>query len=280
MWYLSWDDPFPTRDVEVVKRCGALPHLTWELYWPSQNAENARELAASETGLDDVLQGRHNAYIDAFARAGAAYGQPVFIRFLHEFNGNWYVWSGNKNGREQGGPAKVREVWRYVVERCRSQGASNFVWVWCPHGPSIDVSEEPWNRWSEYWPGDDTVDWFGVDFYNWFPRDPWGGERPYRDPIDLVDPVIAECLALARLPIMVAETGSGEFTRGGMNKARWVKGLFDALARHPEVRMLTWFHVKKELDWRVNSSPASLEAFREGAQRAWITDRPEARPQL
>ena len=33
-------------------------------------------------------------------------------------------------------------------------------------------------------------------------------------------------------------------------------------AAYPCIKMYTWFNIKKELDWRVNSSPQALEAFR------------------
>jgi hypothetical protein len=280
MWYLSWEDPFPEDTVALVHRRGSLPHLTWELYWPSRDANNAREVAPDQTGLDDVLRGRYDATIDEFATAGSRAQGPVFIRFLHEFNGNWYVWSGNKNGRERGGPAKVRAVWRYVVERCRSRGATNFVWVWCPHGPSVDVSTEPWNALREYWPGEDTVDWFGIDAYNWYPRDPWGGARPYRDPSDYLDPAYTECLSLARLPVMIGETACPEFDYQAMNKARWIESLFREVGRRPMIRMVVWFHIRKELDWRVDSSAASLAAFRRGVRQPWITGQPQARPDV
>jgi endoglucanase len=31
----------------------------------------------------------------------------------------------------------------------------------------------------------------------------------------------------------------------------------------PRIRAVIWFHARKEADWRVNSSPEALSAFRE-----------------
>jgi len=92
-------------------------------------------------------------------------------------NGNWYVWSGNKNGQANGGPAQVVAVWKYVVARFKAKYANNVKWVWTPNGPSIDRSEAEWNKVSNYWPGDEYVDWIGLDAYNFYPWDPWGSER-------------------------------------------------------------------------------------------------------
>ncbi len=275
MWYVTWDDAFPTEDVEVVRNHGATPHVTWELFWPSKDSNNTRTLEPSETGFDDVLEGAYDEYIDRFAKDGAEWGGDVYIRFLHEFNGNWYIWSGNKNGRENGGPEKVAKVWRYVVDRCRAQGAENFIWVWCPHGPSIDVSTESWNELKAYWPGEDYVDWHAIDAYNWFPKDPWGGERPYRDFEGMFQPTYDECLALAEKPIMIGETGTGEFQRGEIDKARWITEMFDQFEKYPMIKMLVWFHINKERDWRINSSPESLEAFKKAAGGEGVSSKPQ-----
>ncbi|MBW3609543.1 MAG: hypothetical protein KY463_14625, partial [Actinobacteria bacterium] len=44
--------------------------------------------------------------------------------------------------------------------------------------------------------------------------------------------------------------------------AAWIDHLADALPQQfPAVRALVWFHANKETDWRVDSSPAALDAF-------------------
>jgi hypothetical protein len=263
LWYNSWDDPFPTADCELARRCQVVPHLTWELYWPSKDSANTRTCRPDATGLEQVLAGGYDAYIDQFAADAKAWGGEILLRFLHEFNGDWYTWGGAKNGGAHGGPEKVRRVWRYVVERFRAVGATNVKWMWCPHGVTIDRSEEEWNDLIHYWPGGDYVDWFGVDGYNWYPQDPWGHARPYQSFDDCFAEVYAKLLRLALKPVIIAEFASGEFSRGEMNKAAWITEAFARMkADYPWVKMFTWFNIKKELDWRVNSSPAALAAFR------------------
>ena len=57
----------------------------------------------------------------------------------------------------------------------------------------------------------------------------------------------------------------GEFasTEVGGNKAAWIT---DAAARmkssYPQLRAFAWFNMNKETDWRVESSTASLNAFK------------------
>ena len=263
LWYNSWDDPFPRVDCEVARRCQVVPHLTWELFWPSKNPANTRACQPDETGLEQVLAGQYDGYIDQFARDAKEWGGEILLRFLHEFNGDWYVWGGYKNGGGKGGPQKVRQVWRHVVERFRRVGALNVKWMWCPHGATIDRSEEEWNDLIHYWPGAEYVDWFGMDAYNWYPQDPWGHARPYQSFEDCFSDVYAKLLALALKPVIIAEFASGEFSMGDINKAAWITDAFAGMkANYPWVKMFTWFNIKKELDWRVNSSPEALEAFR------------------
>ncbi|MBN2388471.1 MAG: hypothetical protein JXB85_15750 [Anaerolineales bacterium] len=267
MWYSSWEDPFPTADCELARRIRKIPHLTWELFWPSRDPANTRSCPPHETGLDDVLAGRYDAYLEQFADRARDWGGKLLLRFLHEFNGDWYTWGGNKNGGAHGGPEKVKRVWRYVVDRFRAAGAGNVRWLWCPHGPTIDRSEQPWNALANYWPGADYVDWHGMDAYNWYPHDPWGNQRPYMNFDDCFGELYQQLLALAPKPICIAEMGSGEFTCGQENKAAWIQQSFARLkADYPWIRMYTWFNIKKERDWRVDSSPESLAAFRAAMQ--------------
>jgi len=61
-------------------------------------------------------------------------------------------------------------------------------------------------------------------------------------------------------PVMISETASTEV---GGDKAQWITSAFAQLpVRFPRIESLTWFNTNKETDWRVESSPASLEAFR------------------
>jgi len=273
MWYCTWDDAFPADACETARKLGCIPHVTWELFHPSVNPNNTRPAASpSETGLDDVLAGKSDAVIDSFAAGARRWGGRVLIRFLHEFNGNWYIWGGLKNGGTEGGPAKVAAVWRYTVDRFRKAGAVNVRWVWCPHGPSIDLSPEPWNRIENYWPGDGYVDWIGLDAYNWYPRDPWGSDRPYDDFESCFRDLVRDCARLGDQPMMIAEFASGEFMMNGRNKADWIRDAFVRLKRdYPRIKIVTWFHINKELDWRVNSSDEALRAFRESVADPYFT---------
>jgi hypothetical protein len=263
-WFPTWDDSFPTEACVAARQHGAIPMITWELFWPSKDPNNTSGTPPTGfQGMNDVLAGNYDAYIDQYAADARAFGGRVLIRFLHEFNGNWYVWSGNKNGGANGGPEKVVAVWKYVVDRFNQAGADNVKWLWVPHGPSIDLTTEPWNAVSNYWPGDEYVDWIGLDAYNFYPKDPWGGQRPFRDFDNCFRELYDACAVLGDQPMMIAEFGTGDFEHEGRTKADWITDAFNKIrTEYPRIKAFTWFNINKEHDWRVDSSPEALEAFR------------------
>lgn len=263
LWYPTFADEFPLVECQALTENGIIPHLTWEMFVPDEVDYNTMPMDSAYYMTDEVLNGKYDEYIKRFAQGAKLVNGPVMIRFLHEFNGNWYLWSGNKNGRENGGPEKVVAVWKYVVDIFKEAGADNVQWIWNAHGPSTDVSEEAWNAVANYWPGNDYVDWIGMDAYNWYPKDPWGGERPYRNFDNCFRNLYDECTKLGDQPVMIAEFGTPEFEYEGQNKAYWIT---DALKKmkteYPRIKLFVWFHINKELDWRINSSPEALEAFK------------------
>jgi hypothetical protein len=276
VWFPTWDDEFPKEACEKLADKGIIPHLTWELFWPSIDPNNSQQTGPEGfQGFNDVLAGKYDDYIDRFAQDAKAFNKTVLIRFLHEFNGNWYVWSGNKNGKGNGGPQKVVAVWKYVVDRFKDQGADNVKWMWVPHGPSTDLSTEEWNNVSNYWPGKEYVDWIGLDGYNFYPKDPWGGDRPLRSFDDCFRALYDSCAILGNQPMMIAEFGTGEFQFENSNKATWITDAFQKIKTdYPRIKIFTWFNINKELDWRVNSSPEALKAFREAMKDPYYIDSP------
>jgi beta-mannanase len=261
LWFITFDDPFPTDTCQTVRTHNAVPQVTWELFKPSINGNNT---AASATYLNDVLGGKYDQYIDTFAAAAKSYDDVVMIRFLHEFNGNWYVWGGAKNGAAKGGPEKVKKVWQYVVDRFRAVGATKVQWVWCPHGPTKDVPTDSWNDIAAYWPGENYVDWLGMDAYNWYPNDPWGGTRPYQDFDTAFGPLYEKLIKMSTKPVCISETSSSsDFEYNGTFKADWVRNTFVRIKQaYPQIRLFSWFNINKEKDWRVDSDPETEAAFR------------------
>ena len=59
-------------------------------------------------------------------------------------------------------------------------------------------------------------------------------------------------------PVMIGEFAACE----GPVKPAWITNAFDQMkSTYPRILAFYWFNIKKECDWRVDSSPQSLAAF-------------------
>ncbi|HWF72948.1 MAG TPA: glycosyl hydrolase [Solirubrobacteraceae bacterium] len=239
MWYADWQHArLRTSQLDAVARRGSIPEITWEP-WDSTKALYTPQ---PRYALRNIIAGRFDPYIRAWARGLAAYGRPVLLRFAQEMNGNWYPWGRTANGNL---PGEFVQMWRHVHRIFTRAGARNVQWVWSPvfHAPRA------------YFPGADEVNVLGLTCLN---EGSLG--RGWRSFGAICGPSIAQLHALdPRAPIQSSETGSSEL---GGSKARWIAGMFSYLADHPQVTSMVWFNLRKQgVDWRIQSSRAAERQF-------------------
>jgi hypothetical protein len=247
LWYVHWQEPFPSAEAEIVAANGSVPLITWEPW-----------LAG---GLAAITAGSCDHYIRAFLQAAKEWGKPILLRFGHEMNGNWYPWAGAHNG-ENAGPDRYQEAWRYIYNVKQEVGAANVALVWCPNSYSIPAAA--WNKAVNYYPGDAYVDWLGLDGYN------WGYDR-WQDFDAVFADLYAQLAALPAKPLMIGEFASSE---NGGSKAAWITDAFAKLkASYPRVKLLCWFNINKERDWRVDSSAAALAAFKNALPNGYFSSK-------
>jgi len=202
------------------------PMVTWEPY---------------DVDLDAIATGHHDRVIAAAAEDIAAFGATALVRFAHEMNGAWYPWHGS--------PFFYRRAWRRIAERM----PSNARMVWCPNvlgGKTV-------TDFGAYWPGAKYVHWTGLDGYNW-------GEREWKSPAQVFLPSYRKLQGLApKKPMILAETSCAE---AGGSKSAWIDSLPGDLVQMPKVKAVCWFdkdmRPEGQHDWRVDSSPTSLQAYR------------------
>jgi beta-mannanase len=65
-------------------------------------------------------------------------------------------------------------------------------------------------------------------------------------------------------PVSLAEIAAAQ---AGGNKAAWIGQMFREIQRRPYIRSIVWFNVRKEADWRIESSRAAEGAFAAGLSR-------------
>jgi beta-mannanase len=249
--YQAWGDThgkqnFPADWANSVRKHGAIPLITWEPWvykdYPAGNSETTY-------ALKNIIAGHFDSYITKWSIAAKNWKNPFFLRFAPEMNGNWNSWSEGLNGNQTG---EFVQAWRHVHSIFTASGATNVTWVWCPnitYDGSIPVSE--------FYPGDEYVDWTGMDGFN------WGTAKRHSIWLSLsqvFSPTYNEITQITTKPMMIAETGCVE--QGG-HKAAWIAAAYSVeLPKYfPAVKTIVWFNQITQEDWRVESSPTALAAF-------------------
>jgi hypothetical protein len=231
-----------TDQMRTVAAKGGTPLVTVEP-WDSSSTTDPRYT------LKNIARGDFDSWFTAGADAARTYGKPLYLRFAPEMNGTWAPWEAGINGNT---PQDFVSAWRHVHAIFVSRGATNAMWVWSPNvfsgsGTALDFAP--------FYPGSDVVDVLGLDGYNWGSLDVWQTWTQIfgtsYDELSELDPV---------KPIMVAETASTEL---GGRKAAWITSAYtqEIPTRTPRVKIVVWFDLDKETDWRVESSASSLAAF-------------------
>jgi hypothetical protein len=251
MWFTDFGHPFPAKAAENASAAGAIPNVTWEPWLWTDN---------ERIHLSDINSGAWDSYVAAWGAAAAGFGKPLFVRWGHEFNGDWYPWGIAKNGQD---PANYVNAYRRVHDLVVRAGAKNVVWVWCPNAGSVPA--QPWNDPLSAYPGDAYVDWVAIDGYD------FDGNASFPD---IFSKVYSQVIAKIDKPIYVGEFATG---RTGKDKADWLKEMHGSLTtQFPGIKGLVYFSILKERDWRIDDSPASLAGAREVFSAPFYKSRPEA----
>jgi beta-mannanase len=253
LWYQAWGEPapdFPSELVQLADDRGTIPIITWEPW--KRDFDNPGRIQLAYT-LATIVNGKHDRYIRAWARAARSTGVPLILRFAHEQSTEpgrrrWYPWQGDPEG--------YKTAFRHVVTLFREEGATNVQFLW----------SAMWlDEWApQYYPGDDFVDLVGTTVLNHgtVPSEQWALWRTF-------DELFSEQHRSARRwdkPIIITEWASAE--QGG-DKAAWLgDGLASLKFKYPLVQGVVLFEVPSDrewpiIDWTVSSSPNALAAFKE-----------------
>ena len=250
-WFEAWgsarrvtEETIDLALLSAVTDRGAVPMISWEPWDAAAGVDQPTYRLAA------IANGDFDAYVNAWAYRLAAFKGPVLLRFAHEMNAAWYPWGIGVNDNAA---ADYVAAWHHLRDLFRAARADNVRWVWC-----VDATADH-SPLEAGFPGDAAVDWVALDGYNWGTSTPATRWRSFDD-------VFADgyrrVTALSRRPLMIAETASAE--QGG-DKAAWIRDGLGALpTAYPRVRALLWFQEQgKAADWRVDSSPRALAAFKQ-----------------
>jgi mannan endo-1,4-beta-mannosidase len=199
-----------------------------------------------QTAMGAVADGQDDGYIRQFAEAIRAIRHPVVLDFGHEMNGDW---SGF--GYPSVRPATFVAAYRHVYGVFQQVGAEDVTWVW-----AVDVLQAGATSPDPYFPGNEYVDWVGIDGYD------WTGTLTFQQRFD---PTLAEVRRLSTKPVLISETSVLPTANAARQVTSWLTGIEAA-----HLLGLVWFDVNKthsaakadKHDWRLQDDPAGLAAFR------------------
>jgi hypothetical protein len=255
--YHKGDEKFPTKAEIAMTNDAAHPRvlmLNWKVSYGSTWAKTAA--------------GAQDGRIDAWASyVKANYPTKKFFLVLHHEPENDVEAKAGS-----GMTAKdYAAMYRHVIQRLRADKVTNVVNVLAYMGNEKWMAQS-W--WKDLYPGDDVVDWIGLDSYvsvekgyyhygdfgSLLDRQPTGGGLGFYDWSVKNHP---------SKPIMVAEWGMYHRLAYPTSKATAFNSVVPQLAKHPQVKGIVYFDTASDdsgdRNIAVNSTPESLTAFKKVA---------------
>jgi len=207
---------------------------------------------------------RTDAFIDRLAaHIKKNFPEQFFFAVHHE---------GENDVRERAGSGYTARdyaaMYRHVIKRLRAKGADNVVSV-LVHMTYVPHAQKSW--FSQMYPGDDVVDWIGLDTYAY--SDPGYGHGQFSEIFN------------RRLegkqgwpgfynwashrhpgkPLMLAEWGVWSSKRNPRYKAEFYRRMGSEIREFPRIKAMVQFETpsnQKGQDSSVDSTPAALDAYR------------------
>lgn len=238
-WFESWGHEKVSEN-KLRSSCqnGQIPLITWES-WGGPERPDDYPLEEINAGLHDAKIYHFLAEVNTICK-----GQPMIIRLNHElemrpsYGAAWYPW--------QGQPEEYVKSWQRIVTMSH-QINPDIKWLWSPNRADEYTIE--------YYPGDEYVDYVGLtlnhppDHTAYAPsfKEFYGSNKRY--------------LEAYNKPIIIGETAFDYPDEA--RKVKWVQDIFRYMHDDPNITAFVWFNQQFDhLDYRVESSPATLEAFR------------------
>lgn len=231
--------------------------LAWEsTVWREPHHENWTE---DQLGWANIASGRHDEeIIDPQARRIKEYGDETGKRIFLSFDQE--VDARIKEGA--GTPAEYVAAYRHLYERFEELGVDNVVWVWTVSGYLGSADEM-----KALYPGDDYVDWIGMDQYNYFlchDTTDWKDfDRSQRPTYDWLRANVS-----AEKPLMLAEFGTVPDPADRDRQRDWYTEIPDTVRTMPRVKALVQWNRPvpgDNCDLTVNEGPG-LAGYRDAGR--------------
>lgn len=222
-------------------------------YWLGKTHRDTLDALMEKTGIylipqigiqmkdraDKIAAGEHEWFNKGFYDRLEAFDHPIFLRIGFEFNGEW-------NGYD---PETYRKAWIHIAKRIRERKSlENVALVWCYAEEGMDQD------YMEYYPGDEWVDWWGIDLFS--PEHLYsGGTKKF-----------LEDAAARRYPVMIGESTPRwvQAIEGERSWDAWFARYFRLIKRNPHIKSFCYI----TYDWAKHYKPGST-LHEWGDARVW-----------
>jgi beta-mannanase len=260
-YFLDWSingsavpNEMPGSEVQQLLANGYTPIITWEPLF-----QGYTRLDPVQPRLYNIINGDYNSYIDLFATKIKTYNDTIIIRFMHEFEGDWYPWSLSQNNQD---PFQYVTAFRTVVDRFRALGVTNVKWMWCVNS---DYAPYTFYNWIvNAYPGDNYVDIIASDIYN--------NHNPVNLPwwlsfrAQMAETHYYITKYFPQKTFFICEVGCrerfGNEDPTSESKGAWYERMNKEMqSNFHNVKALIFFNANPDQNWTVNSSPYALQSL-------------------
>lgn len=219
-FYQTWggysDSEFKLEVMKNIYNAGYTPVVTWEPW----TTKFSKKDTIWENSCQRIYSGKYDSYIRIFAQEAVKFGKPFFIRPFHEFSNYAYQWSSHYGNSIE----DIKKAWIHVYNIFQDVGATNASFVWTPYSIA-DMA---------YYPGDDYVDWIGLDLFNF---GTFNQENRWYSFQEIYKPW-KEVLAENTKPVLITEMGSVKI---GGDHAKWYEEAFEYWVDENKIKAIILF---------------------------------------
>jgi beta-mannanase len=173
-----------------------------------------------------ISNGDYDAWINTLAQQCKDFAYVIMLKIGPEMNGNQGPHGPGSWIADFGAtPAAFTAAWKRIVDIFRATGVTNVAWCITFNFESVGVYD-----FEDYYPGNDYVDWIGVDYYQMTASD---------DPSSQVGAFYSWSASKNR-PLTVAEWGTNWYNKNipDSDRARYINAFFDDIETRPKFKMI------------------------------------------
>ncbi|HSW87873.1 MAG TPA: glycosyl hydrolase [Candidatus Saccharimonadales bacterium] len=213
--------------------------------------------AGNMTLYKAIANGNCDTFLHKAGKNLAQAKEPFYLLFAWEMNNPQLEWSVSHSGSSS---AEYVAAWRHIHTIFKQEHVTKVLWVFCPNtlgGTSISYDD--------LYPGNEYVDWTGLDGYNWGTTQSWSHWQSFSE---VFSPSYNHLLSIApHKPMLLAEVNTTD--QGGDKSAWYTDMLTKQLPENfPNIKAVVIYNedrtAQEHVNWDVNITSATLQAFISG----------------